>query len=261
MRKAVNEPDLLGTLRRIGAAPPEMIELFDYVDDLLLWVKDAAGHYQWVNTAFLLNFSIGSRAEILGRTDFDICGEILANQYRIDDERVLRGERILSRVELVGRFDHTSRWCVTSKIPLHDAKGKIVGTMGVTRPLAQLSAVALKDSPLSMAVRYVTQHYNESISNQKLANICGLSVRAFERHFQATYRMSPHEYVRSLRVRMSCSALVFTRKRLSEIAAETGFADQSHFTKEFRRLMGQTPSANRLKFSPQTPATADPRRD
>ena len=47
MRKAVNEPDLLGTLRRIGAAPPEMIELFDYVDDLLLWVKDAAGHYQW----------------------------------------------------------------------------------------------------------------------------------------------------------------------------------------------------------------------
>ena len=98
-------------------------------------MKDEAGHYQWVNVSFLLNFGLQIAREIIGRTDYDLCGEVLANQYRIDDERVLKGERILSRVELVGRFDHTARWCVTSKIPLRDAKGKIVGTAGVTRPL------------------------------------------------------------------------------------------------------------------------------
>ncbi|MGH8021085.1 MAG: helix-turn-helix domain-containing protein [Opitutaceae bacterium] len=245
---------MLETLRRIGAAPPEIIELFDYFDDLLLWMKDAAGHYQWVNMAFLLNFSIGSRAEILGRTDFDICGLVLANQYRIDDERVLRGERILSRVELVGRFDHTARWRVTSKIPLHDGRGAIVGTVGVSRPLDQFSSVALRDSPSSAAVRHVTQHYNESITNRELAGICGLSLRAFERHFQADYHMSPHEYVRNLRVRMSCSALVFTRKPLAEIAGESGFSDQSHFNKEFRRIMGETPRAYRLRYAAPTRA-------
>lgn len=250
---------MLETLARIGAAPPEIIELFDYVQDLLLWMKDAAGHYQWVNTAFLLNFSIGSRAEILGRTDFDICSAVLANQYRIDDERVLKGERILSRVERVGRFDHTSRWCVTSKIPLHDREGAIVGTVGVTRPLEQLTAAALKDSPLSEAVRYITQHYNQSITNRGLAAICGLSLRAFERHFQAAYQVSPHEYVRNLRVRMSCSELVFTRKRLAEIASESGFSDQSHFTKEFRRLMGQTPRAYRLRYAPPEGVDRKPR--
>jgi AraC family transcriptional regulator len=44
---------------------------------------------------------------------------------------------------------------------------------------------------------------------------------------------------------MSCSALVFSKKSLAEVAHEFGFADQSHFTKEFRRLMQETPRAYR----------------
>lgn len=257
MRLVTKDPYMLAALRRIGAAPPEIIELFDYFDDVLLWMKDAAGHYQWVNTAFLLNFNIGSRSEIIGLTDFDICGVVLANQYRLADERVLQGDRVLSRVELVGRFDHTARWCVTSKIPLHDAKGAIVGTVGATRPLDHVPAVALQDAPLSRVVRYISQHYNEPILNRDLAALCGLSLRAFERHFQAAYHLSPHQYVRNLRVRMSCNALVFTPKLLAEIATEFGFADQSHFTKAFRRLMGETPRAYRRRYAADSRGPAD----
>jgi hypothetical protein len=115
--KPARSPDLQSTLRRIGAVAPEVIELFDYLEDVPLWMKDEAGHYQWINVSFLLNFGLTDRAEIVGRTDYDLCGELMANQYRVDDERVLKGERILSRIELVGRFDHTARWCVTSKYP------------------------------------------------------------------------------------------------------------------------------------------------
>jgi AraC-like DNA-binding protein len=177
---------------------------------------------------------------------------VLANQYRIDDERVLRGERILSRVELVGRFDHTARWCVTSKVPLHNPQGDIVGTAGVTRPLPRPDATGAApgpaDSPLSTAIRFISQHYADRITNEDLARACGLSVRAFERQFQAAYQCSPHDYLRGLRVRVSCSALVFSRKSLADVASEFGFADQSHFTKEFRRIMGETPSAYRRRF-------------
>ena len=252
MKKPSADPHLLASLRRIGAKPPEIIELLDYVENLLVWVKDAEGHYQWVNMAFLLNFGVASRADIIGCTDFDFCGPVMANQYRVDDERVLQGERILSRVELIGRFNHTARWCITSKIPLHNAQGRIVGTAGVTRPIDQRAPVAPGDSPLSAAIRFVSQNYSESITNSRLAKICGLSLRAFERQFQAAYHVSPHHYVRNLRVRMSCSALVFTRKLLAEIAAESGFADQSHFTKEFGRLMGETPRAYRLRYASHT---------
>jgi AraC-like DNA-binding protein len=249
---------MLATLRRIGTIAPEVIELFDYLEDTPVWMKDEAGHYEWVNVSFLLNFGVKTRAEIIGRTDYDFCGEVLANQYRIDDERVLRGERILSRVELVGRFDHTARWCVTSKVPLRDEKsGKIVGTAGVTRPLTQpdanghamsTAAPASIGSPLSVAIRFISQHFADRITNEDLAKACGLSVRAFERQFQAAYNTSPHDYIRGLRVRMSCSALVFSRKSLAEVATEFGFADQSHFTKEFRRFMSETPRAYRGRY-------------
>jgi AraC-like DNA-binding protein len=251
----MTSPDdsMLATLSRIGALAPEVIELFDYLEDTPLWMKDEAGHYEWANVALLLNFGVKTRAELIGRTDYDFCGEVLANQYRIDDERVLRGERILSRIELVGRFNHTARWCVTSKVPLHDASGRIVGTAGVTRPLPSHNPTTAAPatpvgSPLSVAIRFISQNYADRISNEDLAKACGLSVRAFERQFQAAYHSSPHDYLRQLRVRMSCSALVFSRKSLAEVATEFGFADQSHFTKEFRKFMAETPRAYRARY-------------
>jgi len=212
----------------------------------MLWIKDAEGHYQWFNVCFTLNFAFRSRDEMMGCTDFDICSLPLANQYRIDDERVLRGEKIIHRIELVGRFDHTARWCSTSKIPLRDGTDRIVGTMGMTEPIAGKPVVM--DSPLSRVVQYISEHYAESITNRHLAERFGLSVRSLERQFVAAYGVSPHDYIRQLRVRMSCHALVNSRKRLGQLATEFGFADQSHFTKDFRHFMGETPRAYRARF-------------
>ena len=246
MLSTVGDSHPIGILQRIGTAPCEALEVFDYLADVLLWVKDAAGRYQWVNLPFVLNFGLKSRVDLLGRSDFDICSLALANQYRLDDERVLQGERILARIELVGRFDHTARWCSTSKIPLRSPDGRVVGSVGITHPLAGEPPVA--ETPLSKAIRYISEHYAESITHQDLAKACSLSIRTFERQFIATYHISPHDYIRQLRVRMSCHALVFTRKSLAKVATDFGFADQSHFTREFRRLYGETPLAYRNRF-------------
>jgi AraC-like DNA-binding protein len=236
------------SLQCIGAQPSEVMDLFDYVEDMLLWMKDVDGRYQWVNLPFLLNYGIERREEVLGQTDFDLSSPALANQYRRDDECVLQGERILSRVELIGRFDHTVRWGITSKVPLHDSKGHVVGTAGMTQHL-QGQPPATEEAPLSPAIHFISEHYAEPITNRQLADLCGTSVRAFERHFLATYRVSPHEYLRQLRVRMSCNGLVFSHKSLAELASEVGFADQSHFAKEFRRFFGETPSAYRARYA------------
>jgi AraC-like DNA-binding protein len=232
----------------MGVGAPETIELFDYVPDVLLWMKDVEGRYQWINLPFLINYGVNTREDVIGRTDFDLSSPTLASQYRLDDEYVLRGERILSRVELVGRFDHTARWCVTSKIPLRDPKGRVIGTTGIARPLqGQLSAT--EEAPLSPAIHYISEHYTEPITNRQLAELCGMSVRALERHFLAAYHVSPHVFLRQLRVRMSCSPLVFSHKTLAEVASDAGFADQSHFAKEFRQFLGESPSAYRARYA------------
>ncbi|HEY1765209.1 MAG TPA: AraC family transcriptional regulator [Opitutaceae bacterium] len=248
MSQARRPRNTIAAFRRIGAAPSETTELFDFLDETPMWVKDREGYYQWVNVAFLLNFGLGDRAEIIGRTDFDVCGEVLAHQYRLDDECVLRGERIISRVELVGRFDHTARWSKTSKVPLHDERRHIVGTAGVTRPLSEHEVPSPAHSPLGAAIQLISQNLAKHISNRDMAQAYGLSARAFERHFRSAYRTSPHDYVRRIRVRKSCRELVFSRKSIAEISSECGFADQSHFAKAFQRIMRCTPSEYRARY-------------
>jgi len=99
MPREVAYSHLIGNLQRIGAAPCEALEVFDYLADVLLWVKDGAGCYQWVNLPFVLNFGFKSRLDLLGHTDFDICSLPLANQYRLDDERVpVRVKAVAARV-------------------------------------------------------------------------------------------------------------------------------------------------------------------
>ncbi len=232
------------SLQRIGAAASEVIILCDALEDAPLWIKDVKGRYQWVNRSFLLNFGVEDRDAVLGKTDYDLCGLQLAEQYRVDDERVLAGECLVGRVELVGRYNHTARWCSTTKIPLHDGKGNVVGTAGITRPLA-IPVGPPRHEPMSIAIRQISEQVGRSLSNADLARACGLSLRAFERQFQAHYRCTPQAYVRQLRVRLSCHALVNSRKSLAEIATEFGFSDQSHFNREFRKLMDETPGSYR----------------
>lgn len=66
--------------------------------------------------------------------------------------------------------------------------------------------------------------------------------RSFKAHFGTTMG----EYLRRLRVERARKQLVSTTKTLGQIAFEAGFADQAHFTRTFRHMVGVTPGAYRL---------------
>nr|WP_202329241.1 AraC family transcriptional regulator [Mesorhizobium sp. L-8-3] len=55
-------------------------------------------------------------------------------------------------------------------------------------------------------------------------------------------------YVRQRRVEFGCHRLAASLDPLSEIALDAGFADQSHFTNTFRRLVGMSPGVFRSRF-------------
>jgi AraC-like DNA-binding protein len=65
--------------------------------------------------------------------------------------------------------------------------------------------------------------------------------RIFRRHFRCTIA----EYIRRLRVESACNALTKSNKALVEIAVSCGFSDQSHFSKNFKRIMNVTPAEYR----------------
>lgn len=233
----------------LESAGKDVWRLFDFIENLQFWVKDRQGRYCWVNRGFLLNYSLEDRRLVIGKTDFDLSPRPLADQFQIDDEHVLAGHAIVNRIELVGRFDHTACWSLTSKIPLCDVAGRVVGTAGITRPMAERSAE--RDWPnvaMGKVIAYIREHHTESLANATLARIAGQSVRVFERCFRQSFHASPQQYVKRVRLRMACHTLVYTRRPLAQIAAEHGFSDQSHFSREFHRQMGETPRDYRKRY-------------
>jgi len=76
-----------------------------------------------------------------------------------------------------------------------------------------------------------------------LAGLAGLSNSHFGRAFKQTFGVSAHAYVMRRRIEFAQGAMLKTRLPLSEIALSCGLSDQSHFTRTFRRIVGETPNA------------------
>lgn len=244
---------------------PQLVQLFDFLDDVVAWVKDLQGRYTWVNRAFALNYEVNhglgqapaGPAGILGKTDYDISPAFLADQFRLDDELVLAGKQIINRIEPVGQPDGEVAWHITNKIPLFGKGGAVIGSAGMTRRVNAASGERMFESGIGRVVAHMRDNYASPLSNRQLAAVAHMSVRAFERKFLGGFHVTPQQYLRKLRLMMASRALVFTSHSLVEVAQGCGFADQSHFTREFRRHFGRTPRHYREYYSSRAGAAAD----
>ncbi len=91
--------------------------------------------------------------------------------------------------------------------------------------------------------RYVRDHLTQALPVEQLADQVSLSPSYFHHAFKATFGLSPHAFVTTLRIAAVQEMMRATKEPLSQIALACGFADQSHLCKIFRREMGETPSA------------------
>jgi AraC family transcriptional regulator len=89
---------------------------------------------------------------------------------------------------------------------------------------------------------YVLSHLDAPIDVTALADIAGRSPFHFSRVFARSVGMTPHRYVVHLRVQRAAELVRHGRGSLAEIAARTGFADQSHLSRWVRRVHGVSPS-------------------
>ena len=78
----------------------------------------------------------------------------------------------------------------------------------------------------------------------------GLSMSSFKRAFAETFNMTPWSYITTIRLNAARKLLEETNKLLSEIALDTGFFDQSHFSRTFKRERGITPGEYRRRHQP-----------
>jgi AraC-like DNA-binding protein len=88
---------------------------------------------------------------------------------------------------------------------------------------------------------YLNDHYARRVSLGDLATVAGLSPFHFHRVFCRQTGMPPHAYQIQLRI-MRARTLLRKRLPIADVASVTGFADQSHLNRHFKRLEGVTPS-------------------
>jgi PAS domain S-box-containing protein len=108
--------------------------LIDNLPDAI-YAKDTVGRKTLANLADLKNLHFKTEAESIGKTDFDLFPRELAEKLNADDQKVIHGEPVINRDEYFLDDQGREHWLLTSKLPLRDQNGTIIGLVGINRDI------------------------------------------------------------------------------------------------------------------------------
>ena len=200
-----------------------------------VYFKDERSRFLLVSAGWIAAITPDRRAEeIIGKTDFDFFGEEHAAAAFEDEQQIIRsGEPVVGKLEQETFSDGTSPWVSTTKMPLRDESGRIIGTFGISRDVtAQVRAenalayqvlhdpvtglanraalmdrlsqalVALERQPGRLAVLYVdVDHFkqvNDSFGHQagdQVLTEVGRRLSLLSRHVDTVARLGGDEFV------------------------------------------------------------------
>ena len=200
-----------------------------------IYFKDLQSRFLLVSAGWLATAAPGrTLEEVIGKTDFDFFTEEHAAVALADEQRIIRtGEAIVGKLEQETFSNRTGPWVASTKVPLRDDQGEIIGTFGISRDVtAQVNAenalayqvlhdsvtglanrvalmdrlsqalLALERQPGRLAVLYVDlDHFKEindsfghDAGDQVLVEI-GRRLSQFSRHSDTVARLGGDEFV------------------------------------------------------------------
>jgi len=121
-----------------------------------------------------------------------------------------------------------------------------LGPSGGTHLLSARETRVVRGGLPAWQARRISAHVEGNISSRihikQLARLVGLSASHFCRAFKYSFGASPRAYVLRRRIEVAQALMLTTPAPLSAIAVSCGMCDQQHFTRSFRRIVGETPS-------------------
>ncbi|OYW17267.1 MAG: hypothetical protein B7Z55_12870 [Planctomycetales bacterium 12-60-4] len=231
-------------------SPVELLQLLDFLPEVYFFAKDASGRFMLMNEAELRLHGLTAVEQVIGKTDFDFHPRHLAEQYVREDRLVMdSGHPLPNQVWLVGDSTGQLGWFISSKTPLRGADGAVIGVAGVMRDFKRTESLLRPYQELERVLSYVLEHFAERLRIEDLAALVHLSVSQFDRKFKSLFRMTPQQYLLRVRINAASQALLHSDRTIAAIADETGFYDQSSFTKQFVRQTGMTPRKFRRQYA------------
>jgi len=223
-----------------------LAELFDHAPDLAFFVKDAAGRYVAVNESLVKRHGLSHKAQVIGRRPCEFCAGDFGRLPAEQDAQVLRtGKPLIDHLEQQWYLPRKPVWCLTTKLPLRDAAGEVIGLIGISRDVR--ARVDLRHIPeeLAAALERFENNLAEPVTPAILARRARLTPAKFARLIRRFFDLTPSQFLTQTRLAAAARLLRETSLGVSEIAQDCGFYDHSAFSRAFHSAMGVTPSAYR----------------
>jgi PAS domain S-box-containing protein len=225
--------------------------LFDGVPDMIVFVKDAAGRYVAANKVLAERTGFGHKDALLGLTADQVFPGELGRRIAQQDAAILRSARSLKgELELHLYPDGQEGWCLTWKEPIFDAGHRVVGLVGLSRDLRSANASSAETAVLSQVLRAAQTGQGMTWKVSDLARRANLSVFQLDQRIRAMFGLSAGQYLTRLRIDQASERLRQTDEPLSQIALDCGYADQTAFSRQFRRTVGVSPGVYRRTRKP-----------
>ncbi len=229
--------------------PWQLGQLFDYLPDTYFYAKNVDGRFVMVNEAFARMYGSCEAAEMVGHTDYDFAPRDLADAYVDEDQRVMvSAAPVIHQAWLVPNARGTIQWYLSSKIPLFGDEGKVLGIAGTMRDVQAAGFFLKPYREMEQVTAHVLANYASRIEMPYLAQLAHLSLSQFDRRFKRLFQMTPQQFLLRVRIHAACRRLVSGSDSVAQIAQQTGFYDQSYFTRQFQRQMGMTPAVYRRRY-------------
>ncbi len=103
-----------------------------------IYFKDIQGRFIHISKAHMRAFNLMDKSMAIGKTDFDVFTEQHAREAFEDEQRIMQtGQPIINKEEKETWPDHPPTWVLTTKMPLRDSRGNIVGTFGISHDITE----------------------------------------------------------------------------------------------------------------------------
>jgi diguanylate cyclase (GGDEF)-like protein/PAS domain S-box-containing protein len=112
-------------------------ELMDKIPESI-YFKDLKSRFLRINRALAKNLNIKDQKQAIGKTDFDFFSKEHAQQAYDDEQKIIEtGQPIVDIEEKETFKDRPDKWVSTTKMPLHNESGEIIGTFGISKDITE----------------------------------------------------------------------------------------------------------------------------
>lgn len=230
-----------------------LLDALARIPDAMFMIKNLESRYVYMSPALREAIYLPASFQIVGKTDFDIFPRIIAQSFRKNDLQVFEtGKPLVNEVHAVGFFAHAMKWAYSSKFPLRDRTGRVIGLVTVNEEYSDVMGRDAEMNRLLPAIEYIRASYADPVTVPHLARLCSYSESQFNRVFKKYLKMTPYAFVEQVRMFHAIDALKHSGEGIASIAAACGFYDHSSFVKRFRKFTGSTPMRYRRAHGRQS---------